>query len=205
MDPLKKWMIIRFTPNQTTTLPKKDVLPNFFLLQIILAATVNGKCGIQVYIPPNNSDDHCFLLSLYPSSMNCSTVFGPNPVIQRKNWFMNQWMRKFYILSIIYPKKMTADDTPSSWDSRFKNLLPVHEHAKQSAHNLFRCACKQEVVHNLKIRVVDPDLDIKNQIRFWHAELNNSNVIAIFTHKKRAQFKLKMLQIFWEKLNLCSL
>ena len=97
----KKWMIIRFIPNQTTNLPIKDVLPNFFLLQIILAATVNGKCGIQVYIPPNNSDDHCFLLSLYPSSMNCSTVFGPSPVIQRKNWFMNQWMRKFCFKNLL--------------------------------------------------------------------------------------------------------
>ena len=36
MDASDKWMIIWITPHQTTTLPKKDVLPKFFL-QIILA------------------------------------------------------------------------------------------------------------------------------------------------------------------------
>ena len=65
MDALNKWMIIRFTPYQTTTLPKwmfsqKLLFKSSFLL--------NSQCRIQVR-PPLNSDDLWLLFCLNPSPM----------------------------------------------------------------------------------------------------------------------------------------
>ena len=48
MDALKKWMIIRFTPHQTTTLPKWMFSQKPFFKSTLL---LNGYCGIQVYVP----------------------------------------------------------------------------------------------------------------------------------------------------------
>ena len=67
MDDLKKWMIIHFAPHQTTTLPKR-MFSQIYVVQIILAATVNGLCAIQVRLL-KNSDNLCLLFCLYPSSM----------------------------------------------------------------------------------------------------------------------------------------
>ena len=70
MDGLKKCKIIRFSPFQTTTLPKwmfcQQILFKTFLL-------LNGQCGIQVR-PPNNSDNLCLLFCLYPSSMQVNIL-----------------------------------------------------------------------------------------------------------------------------------
>ena len=68
-----KWMIIRLTLYQTTTLPKWMVSKKLFFKSSLL---LNGLSGIQ-FRPPSNSDDICLLLRLYFSSMypihNCHT------------------------------------------------------------------------------------------------------------------------------------
>ena len=63
---LEKWMIIRFTPYQTTTLPKWMFSQIFF--QIILAAKWLVRHSSTVH-PLTNSDDFCLLFCLYLSSV----------------------------------------------------------------------------------------------------------------------------------------
>ena len=62
MDDLKKWMIIRFTPYQTT------ILLNWMFSQKLsfkLSLLLNGKCGIQVYVPQTTAT----------TTFACSSVF----------------------------------------------------------------------------------------------------------------------------------
>ena len=57
MDALKKWMIIRFTPYQITTLPE-TIFSQIFLFKSSLL--LNGKCGIQVYVPQTTATTSAF-------------------------------------------------------------------------------------------------------------------------------------------------
>ena len=55
MDYLEKWMIIWFTPHQTTTLPKLMSFQKHFFKS---SSSLNLLCSIQV-CPPTSSDDLC--------------------------------------------------------------------------------------------------------------------------------------------------
>ena len=65
LDAVQKWMIIRFTPYQTTTLPKWMLSQKRLFKSSLL---LNGNCGIQVR-PPITNEDLCLLFCFYPSSM----------------------------------------------------------------------------------------------------------------------------------------
>ena len=65
MDALEKWIIIRFTPLQTTTLPKWMFSQRLLFKSSLL---LNGLRGIQVG-PQTNSDNFCLPFPIYPSSM----------------------------------------------------------------------------------------------------------------------------------------
>ena len=64
MDALETstWMIIRFTPHQTTILPKW-MFSKKTSVQVILAAKW------LVHVPPNCSNDLCLPFCIYPFSM----------------------------------------------------------------------------------------------------------------------------------------
>ena len=49
-DDLEKWMILRLTPHQATTLPKWI---SFQKLLFLSSLPLNGWCGIQVHTSPN--------------------------------------------------------------------------------------------------------------------------------------------------------
>ena len=74
MDALITWMFIRFTPYQTTTLPKWMFKQKLLFKSSLL---LNCWCGIQV-CPPNNINDLCllfFILLLWVSgSCLCKMV-----------------------------------------------------------------------------------------------------------------------------------
>ena len=65
MDALNKGMIIRFTPYQTTTLPKWMFSQKLLFKSSLL---LNSKCCIQVS-SPNSCDNLCLFFCLYPSSL----------------------------------------------------------------------------------------------------------------------------------------
>ena len=71
MDASEKWMIIRFTPYQTT-LPKRMFFQKLIFKSSLL---LNGFCGIQGR-PPNSSNDRCLpfcliFLLLYAVHIYC--------------------------------------------------------------------------------------------------------------------------------------
>ena len=67
MDALEKWMLIRFTQYQTTTLyTKMDVFPKPFVRIILAPKWLVWHSSIR---PPVNGDDLCHIFCLDPTSM----------------------------------------------------------------------------------------------------------------------------------------
>ena len=109
MGALKKWMIIRFTQYQITTLPKWMFSQKHLFKSSLL---LNDWCSIQGH-PPNNSDDLCLRFCLHASSVMYSSwgMIG---------WFTSSWRGR----------RSRPGRTPSSWrEMRFSrwpasNQLP---------------------------------------------------------------------------------
>ena len=127
----EKWMIIRFTPYQTTSLPKwmfspKNVLP--FKSSLLL----NGKCGIQVRPPKKQWP--------LPSLLSLSFFYGSRAVfcIEWLQYFEELWISKFnskivlladflwnfLIRRSLFPPLFIFNVTPTALICQFIIILP---------------------------------------------------------------------------------
>ena len=84
MDALKKWLVIWFTPHQTTT-PKWMFSKKFFFKSSLL---LNGQCGIQAqYVSQPAATTFAFssVYKVYPSSM-IQTLADDSLLIPGAGW-----------------------------------------------------------------------------------------------------------------------
>ena len=91
---LAEWMIIRFTPYQTTTQSKWMFFRNILFKSCLM---LNGWCGIQVYVPQPTTMTFgfCLLFCLYSSSLDLTVLPNWRP---GSSWYLG-WSSGIFSIS----------------------------------------------------------------------------------------------------------